>query len=136
MSKFPVPGMSRTRATASLRRPVVIFAAVVATYDSSLFFLAVDLRAVVLREVVFFAVDFEAADVVVLRAVGFFVADFFAGDLAPVLAAVFGLAEGFFAAGLSGVGAVVPRFVGRGCFSGNPSQPGGWPNVYGTGCCA
>ena len=39
MSKFPVPGMSRTRATASLRRPVVIFAAVVATYDSSSFFL-------------------------------------------------------------------------------------------------
>jgi hypothetical protein len=50
--------MSRTRATASLRRPVVIFAAVVATYDSSSFFLAVDLRAVGFFAVVFFAVVF------------------------------------------------------------------------------
>ena len=79
----------------------------------------------------------------VLRAVGFlaagfFAADFLAGDFAALLAVVFGLAAGFFASGLSGVGAVVALLlrVGRGCLSGRPSQTGGWPSVYGTGCCA
>ena len=78
----------------------------------------------VLRAVVFFAV--EAAG---LRAVGFLAADFFAGDLAALFAVVLGLAAGFFAAGLSGVGAVAAFRVGRGCFSGRPSQTGGWPSV-------
>ena len=79
----------------------------------------------------------------VLRAVGFlaagfFAVDFLAGDFAALLAVVFGLAAGFFASGLSGVGAVVALLlrVGRGCLSGRPSQTGGWPSVYGTGCCA
>ena len=77
--------------------------------------------------VVFFAVVFFADDAAVLRAVGFLAADFFAGDLAALLAGVFGLAAGFFASGLSGVGAVVALAlrVGRGCFSGKPSQTGG-----------
>ena len=120
--------MSRTRATASLRRPVVIFAAVVATWRGSSSFFLADLRAVVFFAVVFFAVVFFADDAVVLRAAGFLAADFFAGDFAALLAVVFGLAAGFLASGLSGVGAVVALLalrVGRGCFSGRPSQTGG-----------
>src|SRR5437773_12521026 len=146
MSKFPVPGTRRTRAIASLRRPVMIFAAVVATYDSSSSFLAggragaflaAGLGAAVFLAAVFLAVDFG------FEAAVFFAAGFFAaGFLAAGFFAVGFFAEGFFAAFFS-AGDVVEAFRSSGVrvvsdvpgfgeavgFCGNPSHTGGCPKV-------
>src|SRR4051794_28871729 len=94
MSNWPVPGTSRTRATASLRRPVVSLTAVVTTYSSS--------PSAAVDAALFFAVVFFV--VVVFFAVVFFALVFFA----PVF-----FAAGFFAAGVP----VAARFGGAVVFS-------------------
>jgi hypothetical protein len=158
----PEPGTRRTRATASFRRPVRIFAAVAATYELPF----VVFRAVVFRVVVVFFVAVLRA--VVFPRVGFspalseaFGAFDLAVDFAPAfVAAVFAEAPaeavdlfeadafpdaaGFGFGGRAMVdpvaGSVVfPAASGAGSLAlvpGKPSHAGGCPNEYATGFCA